>query len=138
VSEVLSEAGARQKERNRIVHASWAFSGKYPDALLLIDPVEETLMFGDVATALYGAPLTGRIALPEGAKAPRLRLYKQRDFTAIEDRIVAIYGKAMMLWTKISEYQRAQWHERARREAGPSLYSANPSLQPSAPEPMPE
>ncbi len=127
LGELLVEYGTRQKERNRIVHAEWAYSPAFVDALLHIDPSEETAMFADVATALFGAPITGKIRLPATAHAPTITSYRQKDFSAIETRINTLSERAGSLWVKLSDFRHKEWHEYARRESEPALYPIAPS-----------
>lgn len=82
-TKVLSNFKKRRKERNDVVHGVWGIAEDVPDALVWIDP-------RDFIKWMSKRPPPG-VPIVEGAMRESLltaaRLYDERDFVAIEDRL---------------------------------------------------
>ena len=86
--EIMTAVGRRYDERNTIVHGAWGISPEYPDAILWCD-VRDTMM---VTVEMMTVEDDKRTATLVAAQR-KMRVYKEADFVAIENRISSTYDE---------------------------------------------
>jgi hypothetical protein len=90
LQDILHKIGERYTDRNTVIHGAWGISPKYPDALLWSDIKEAILLHVDLMS-LQGEG--NQIARDQRRLAYQktLRVWKEQDFVAVEDRLLAAY-----------------------------------------------
>jgi hypothetical protein len=85
---VMLETRRRAKERNTVVHGIWFLDPALPDVLILGPRNVMSSILGRAVRRAVAAKLLGQ-PQPTGTKSDysEWRTYRERDFTAIEDRI---------------------------------------------------
>jgi hypothetical protein len=85
---IMEETRRRAKERNTVIHGMWFTAKDIPDALILAPRNAITTLIGKVIHRGAKARLAG-VEASKGSLSDfsEWRVYRERDFVAIEDRI---------------------------------------------------
>lgn len=103
---LLKDFRIRAGERNDVVHGIWGIDANRDDCLLHQDPTDHTLW---ITYHLYGRrPEGGILRKDEIERLPRVLVYKEKDFLAIEDRIQRLTENVSDMAHAVSSAARGQ------------------------------